>query len=963
MNLSEKIEEFLLYHARHPTRSTDDSYQSIFSDEGLRKARYVIDDIAKKAAHFGLDLRTLSVLSIGGADGSEIEALLTETGIPRGILLEWSPSACNVARARAQSLEERNKQLKVLEGDALDRLDDAFASMKADGVKGLVISAQAILHELPSRSSTYTDENRLLGKLFSAFPATLFYAREPCRPRMWPEEVEFHIPGVKAERICRLLKMVGSHFRLPTAGIQEQPGNYVIANSVLVVEVLHKLLRCKNAEEFEYEMGEQLTSFDGERIEKLLIEFCEDASRVTTQLLATEGFHKSYADAGILARSPAVPKSKLHLPYTHVLFQAIRVSSETEVEARGTTSDDGKPSSTEAGLPSGWEIVDRDVLAEARADPPTLEVMVQFFDGILPTWRLALASGVRSRAVAERLANRFRAIHDGASKPAVVLLTGAGGEGKSTAVLHAAAALAEDPQQAWTCLRRQAANAELPEATFSKLPIVSGHAWVVVIDDADNIGPAIIAAVKKVAARTDVHLLLAARDAEWQLKRLLPGMWQPVADFHTEFLAGLDREDARRIVAGWAAWGDEAMGKLKGRSEEVAATALLGHARDFAARREDGDLLGALLVTRQGEDMRAHVRTLVNGLGQEPVIASFSLRDVYAMVAAMHAENQLYLSRSVLAFALGCNMDELERKALYPLRREAMLDTGEHYVLTRHRRIAEAACMVLREDHYDLDRWYSRLAGAAQRDFTTNFTRDPDIAHWVTGLAEHFVSKGDRGWNAASAIAKAVWDAQPKNAYLLTAYSSVLRRTGRPREAMAALKTSIERFRNERSLLREWATVAGEIGDYGLNAWLAGRALSDGGELTAKDCQIGLAGLGVALREMFMTSREKMFAKGQAACGQLGLRLEELDTTGYLEKHAAEGRSNDIAELSPEQAVEAIRRAIILGANEVGPDNDPVFFEKLLGDPDGYRYTALLRRASGTSPALQPTKYTPAPRK
>ena len=74
-------------------------------------------------------------------------------------------------------------------------------------------------------------------------------------------------------------------------------------------------------------------------------------------------------------------------------------------------------------------------------------------------------------------------------------------------------ALIEDTGQAWTCLHRQAANAELPEDTFSKLPIKDGHAWVVVIDDADNIGPAILAGVKKIAARTDVHLLLAAREA------------------------------------------------------------------------------------------------------------------------------------------------------------------------------------------------------------------------------------------------------------------------------------------------------------------------------------------------------------------------------------------------------------------------------------------------------------------
>ena len=48
-------------------------------------------------------------------------------------------------------------------------------------------------------------------------------------------------------------------------------------------------------------------------------------------------------------------------------------------------------------------------------------------------------------------------------------------------------------------------------------------------------------------------------------------------------------EDARRIVAGWAAWGDEAMGKLKSRSEATAVNELLAHARDFATRQRKGN--------------------------------------------------------------------------------------------------------------------------------------------------------------------------------------------------------------------------------------------------------------------------------------------------------------------------------------------------------------------------------------
>lgn len=619
-------------------------------------------------------------------------------------------------------------------------------------------------------------------------------------------------------------------------------------------------------------------------------------------------------------------------------------------------------------VPPGWEIVDRLALTKIRATPPRLEEMVQFFDGILPTWRFALAHGVQPRAIAGRLAGRLHVIHAGATKPQVVLLAGAGGEGKSTAVLHAAVILVEDRQQAWTCLHRQAANAELPEDAFAKLPTRPNHGWVVVIDDADNIGPAILAAVKKVAARTDVHLLLAARDAEWQLKRLVPGMWQPVADFHAMSLVGLDKEDARRIVAGWVAWGDEAMGNLKGRSEGDAVTALLGHAHDFATRKEDGELLGALLVTRQGEDMRTHVRTLVNGLGRTPVIKKYSLRDIYAMVAAMHAENQLYLSRSVLAFALGCDVDELDRTALLPLRREAMLDAGDAYVLTRHRRIAEAACVVMREDNYNVDQWYPILAGAARGDFTKNHTRDPNIGDWTFGLAEHFVAKDQRWAPLAASIARAVWEADTKNVQSLTTFASILRRTGRAAEAMAWLKATGERFRNRRDVLYEWGTVAGEVGDYGLNAWLCGRSLADGDDaIDPIRCKLSLAGLGVPFRELFAASQEKTFATGQAACGQIGLRLPALNATnqGFLERHAAEGGHNDVVDLSPEQAIRAIRKAVVLAANDAELVNDPIFFEKLLGEPDGYRYTALLRMVSGTkaTPAPQRTKDKPGRRR
>jgi hypothetical protein len=603
------------------------------------------------------------------------------------------------------------------------------------------------------------------------------------------------------------------------------------------------------------------------------------------------------------------------------------------------------------GIPQGWRVIDRAALAEERAQPPAPETMIAFFDGILPNWSLVLARGVQPRVVADRLAGRLRALHGGSPRPTVILLTVAGGEGKSTVILHAAAALVEDMHQHWTCLHHVASAAELPEDLLSRLPVIPGNVWIVVIDDADALAADIFAAVKVLAPRTDVHLLLAARDADWQLKRLVPGVWQPHANFHIEQLSGLSQRDAERIVAGWHAWGDEAMADLRGLSEVEAARALVFRAHEFAARKEEGALLGALLVTRHSEDLRAHVRTLLAGLGRDPMVKDFSFRDVYAMVAVMHAENQLYLSRSVLARALGCDVDELERSALSVLRREAMLDSSEIYVLIRHRRIAEAVCAVLREDGEDVDRYYPFLARAAVRNFRENAQHDPKIVNWAYRLAKHFVEKGERFFPIARGVAKAVYDADLSNGHYLTAYSSILRDTGQPKVAFEVLKESGERFHNDRAVLLEWSTVAGRLRDYGLDCWLAGRALADGGHLTTHQCNLVLSGLGGAFRAISASLCEPAFAIAEAASGQLGLRLPESNSTtrDNFERFLTDGRRHGYSELDLSEAIRTVRRAVIRGADHTEPEHDPVFFERLLGDPEGYQYTAVLRLITGSS--------------
>jgi len=94
-NVAEKIEQFLKCDTSETTLDQHASaeYQAQFSDEGARKAAYIVNDLQQNSIATGEALDNFCYLSIGGADGSEIEAILTQTDIRYGILIEKSNDA------------------------------------------------------------------------------------------------------------------------------------------------------------------------------------------------------------------------------------------------------------------------------------------------------------------------------------------------------------------------------------------------------------------------------------------------------------------------------------------------------------------------------------------------------------------------------------------------------------------------------------------------------------------------------------------------------------------------------------------------------------------------------------------------------------------------------------------------------------------------------------------------------
>lgn len=596
-----------------------------------------------------------------------------------------------------------------------------------------------------------------------------------------------------------------------------------------------------------------------------------------------------------------------------------------------------------APLPEGWQIIDAAQLDKITATRPSVEDMADWFDGSFPRWEVAVADGVRPRQIVDDLVRGFEAAHHTAPQPVVRLLTGAGGEGKSAALLQAVARLLRGPQS-WRCLWRQSSAADLPDDWMTLIPRNDGQAWIVAIDDAENVGASLPAALRGLGARTDVHWILAAREADWALRGLHDSMWQGIANHRRMPLVGLDEEDARRITDGWEAWGPAAMGRLRGQTSENAASILLEKARTLSAKKEEGTLLGALLMVREGEELRERVGRLMAPWATESGIDGRTLLDIYAAIVAMHAENQLYLSRTVLAYALNCEEGELDSRPLRVLRREAMVDGSTAYVLTRHRRIAEVARDWLVENGHDVDQWYPVLARAAVSEFKNRHSGNPDINQWQWNLARHFVDHGPSRWPPARAIAMALFNSDSGDALLLTNFARTLRRTEKPRDALVLMRTHGPRFKRRRDVLYEWGVAAGSAGDHGLNAWLAARSLADdhSSPLTPNQCKLSLAGLGAVFHDLAGNSAQREFQRAQAACGRLGLRLVDLDprSRGDFEKDA---KAAPLAANQPESLeddIETVKKSVVTAYYETDPENDRGM-DDLIGEPDAYRYRML----------------------
>lgn len=522
--------------------------------------------------------------------------------------------------------------------------------------------------------------------------------------------------------------------------------------------------------------------------------------------------------------------------------------------------------------PAGWDLITFDSLQTTEREQSE-EVLLKYFDGRIPTFGIALSASVPRREIIENIRARLEVDHS-SNRSSLCMILGAGGEGKSTALLQTIEAVLKSAPGAISVLWRKGDGATLTRKLINELPMGSSR-WLIASDDADLIGEDAyrIAQSLESEGRTDVSFLFAARHTDWRNLSVTPAQWERLPSYVQFELSGLSRTDAQLVVQAWAAFGDKGLGKLSGCEPADAAERLVEESRRGKST-QDGAFFGALLRLRMGEDLRMHVKRLLDRLHDRRIFSQSktTLLDAFAYIAAMHAENRLFLSKVVLADVLGVEQKQLRSKVLWPLGEEAAADVAGDFVFTRHRAIAETAVDILKNTlHYEIELSdvYADMVKASRHLYKSGvFVHG--LAEWKF-LSEFFFSEKD-DQALGIKLARSVIEVDSTDSHGRVKLAQLFRRAGQPEQALQVFRDSP--MTELRGFFNEWATAEICEGNFALGAYLAAAALSD--EVARqppdnKTIRICLSVFGKACKLLQENYNEIEFAKGFGAAGRLGL--------------------------------------------------------------------------------------------
>lgn len=604
---------------------------------------------------------------------------------------------------------------------------------------------------------------------------------------------------------------------------------------------------------------------------------------------------------------------------------------------------------------AGWEFIDATYLAAL----PSLchEEIIRYFDGATPTWRHAVCGGITSRVAVDEVRQHLDEGRSSRSACSLQLIRAAGGEGKTTLLLQAAADAAKSGD--WNVLWRPTPRIGLPPEHITNLD--SSKPWLIVADDAENLVRDLCETARLLheAGCTQVHFLLAARDVDWRHGKGDQQPWNSWLTRHADIvLRDLKPEDAARLVAAWQEFGDDGLRELATLSDSKEQVAkLMAAVSGETASRHEGSFFGGLLSVRFGQGgLRSHVIALLHRLKDTKITDSDrTLFDALLYIAACHAVGIGGIDEKVLADLLYVNRDWVQTRVVNPLGEEAAAVRSAGHVFTRHRNVAAAILVAAEQDlgadiaeiwssvvrqtvrtgtEVQMDRyWFSSITHAAprlQRELPPQFTKQ-------------------RRKEIAVATAKADIAAEPDRLCALVDLGKTYRNADDYpkaiqvfRENLSALPKKIDFDSDVRGYWFEWGVAEGAARDgaarRAADVLLQGLSLADRLEpapITAEGAKISCAGLGVAFGKLAEPRPDCPYAFARRAATYLGrLTNPEPKTLGYFDKHDRESdRIRTPRPKSIEEAISWLMTAVAQAGRDV---QDP--FLKALAKPEAISF-------------------------
>ncbi|CAM2947264.1 hypothetical protein CUTA107171_01475 [Cupriavidus taiwanensis] len=606
---------------------------------------------------------------------------------------------------------------------------------------------------------------------------------------------------------------------------------------------------------------------------------------------------------------------------------------------------------------AGWEIIDAACLG---ALPPLChDDVIRYFDGATPTWRHAVCAGIPSRAAVAEIGRRLEEARSSKAACSLQLIRAAGGEGKSTLLLQAAAECAKSGD--WNVLWRPASRIGLPPEHISTLDPTKP--WLIVADDAENLVRNLSEAASLLheAGSTHVHFLLAARDTDWRHSKGNQQPWNTLLTKYPDILLReLQPEDANRLVDAWQKFGSDGLRKLASLADRGKQTAALLEAIQGAAAGNEGSFFGGLLDVRFGPDgLRSHVIALLQRLKHTKIADSnHTLFDALLYVAACHAVGIPGIDDRVLADLLRVERDWIQTCVVNPLGEEAAAVRSAGHVFTRHRNVA-AAILVSAEQDFGADTaevWSAIVRQTVRTGTEVQMDRRwfSSIIHAGPRLQRALPSQfsEQRRKEIAVSAAKADIAAEPDRLCALVDLCKTYRNAGESatavqvfRENVSALPTKIDFDSDVRGYWYEWGIAEGSAVDDAAHpaadAWLQGLSVADHlktAPITTDHAKLGCAGLGVAFGKLAEPRPDCPYARARRATAYLG-RLTKPDpkTLSYFDKHDRDAETiHTPRPRSLEEAIVWLTTAVAQAGHEL---QDP--FLKALAKPEQVSFDML----------------------